>query len=61
MWKIRCKRKSTFPKLLKIADALSAKREAITQKLKLETKYRLDDTLRVLSLRPCVIGVNAST
>ena len=50
VWKIRCKRR-----LLKIAGALSAKRETITQQLKLETKYRLDDTLRAVSLQPCII------
>lgn len=45
VWKIRCKRKSSLPKLLKIAAALSAEMETITQQLKLETKYRLCGTV----------------
>lgn len=46
VWKGGCQRKCTFPKPLKIAIALSAEGETITQQLKLETKYRLDDTLK---------------
>ena len=48
VWKIRCKRKSSPPKLLKIAAALSAEMETITQQLELETKYRLCDALRAV-------------
>lgn len=48
-------KKSTFPKLLKVADVLLAKRENIKQQLKLETKFRLDDTLRALLIQPCTV------